>query len=119
MRAAQHVRNLRLGWRRPQPLRLDRPEHAALAMAPQHREHRRVHHAPGRAEERRRRAGEIAEQILRPRDLGLGAARATEPEARVRPAPPAYPPAAAPHGAPRPPPPGRAAPRAEKAPGWP
>src|SRR5207247_228562 len=76
MCAAQHVRDLGLRRRRSQPFGLDRPEHAALAVAPERAEHRRVHHAPRRAEERGRRSREIAQQVLRARDLALRAARA-------------------------------------------
>src|SRR5262245_7174511 len=86
MRPVQDVLDLVL-WRcRTQALGLDRPEHAPLVVAAQRAEHRRVQHAPGRAEVADRGAGRVGEKTLAADDLVLGTARPAEPEASVRPA---------------------------------
>src|SRR5882672_12249702 len=86
MCAVQHALHLPRRWHRPQPLRLDRPEDAPLAVAPEGAEHRRVHHAPGRPEVTDGMADCVGEDALGPADLVLGAARPAEPEASMRPA---------------------------------
>jgi hypothetical protein len=90
VRATQDVRDLRRCRRRAQALRLDRPEHAALLMAAQHAEERRVHHAPRRAEQRRRSARQLAERHSRATDLRLRSRGAAEPQAAMRPAVPGH-----------------------------
>src|SRR6266508_466025 len=76
------------GWarRRTQVLGLDRPEHAPLPVASERAEHRRVDHAPGRAEVTEGPARGIGEKAMGAADLGLGASGSAEPQAPVGPA---------------------------------
>src|SRR5712692_1360318 len=83
--ASSSAFHLQGGRRRAPPLRLCRPEHARCAESAQQGEEREVGHAPGRAEEPRRRAGGLGDGLVPLTHLAGGLARSREPETPVAP----------------------------------